>query len=142
MRTDNGGSSQITVYYDGHCGLCHGLVKILLRLDRDGGWFRYAPLDSRSFQSRTTELQRAQLPDSVVVFSPGGTPLARSAAVLAILRHMGGVWRMAAWVAGLIPTHVLDAGYNWVARNRYQWFGKATVACPIVPPHLRSRFEA
>ena len=36
----------VIVFFDGSCGLCHGLVRFLLARDR-ARWFRFAALDFR-----------------------------------------------------------------------------------------------
>jgi len=44
-----------------------------------------------------------------------------------------------AFAAILIPRAWRDALYDWVARNRYGWFGRQDT-CPLPPPGLRERF--
>jgi predicted DCC family thiol-disulfide oxidoreductase YuxK len=39
----------------------------------------------------------------------------------------------------IIPLPVRDAVYDWVARNRYKWFGRQA-ACPVPDPEVRERF--
>jgi predicted DCC family thiol-disulfide oxidoreductase YuxK len=41
--------------------------------------------------------------------------------------------------ASIIPAPVRDVVYDWVARNRYRWFGR-TDACMLPPPEVRARF--
>ena len=40
----------------------------------------------------------------------------------------------------LVPRALRDAAYDFVARRRLRWFGRASQACPLVPAHLRGRF--
>jgi len=129
------------LFYDGHCGLCHRAVKFVLRHDRSGSAFRFAPLQGPTFQSRISPEQRATLPDSVVVLTASGTLLVRSGAFLHILRRLGGGWKILAAALGVIPRPVLDAAYNIVARIRYRIFGTRTDLCPVVGPALRARFD-
>jgi predicted DCC family thiol-disulfide oxidoreductase YuxK len=129
------------LFYDGHCGLCHRAVKFVLRHDRSGTAFRFAPLQGETFQSRIPPEKRAALPDSVVVLTAAGTLLVRSAAFLHILRRLGGGWKILAGALGVIPRPALDAAYNVVARIRYRIFGARDDLCPLVPPALRARFD-
>lgn len=129
------------LFYDGHCGLCHRAVKFVLKHDRSGTAFRFAPLQGETFQSRISPEKRAALPDSVVVLTVDGPLLVRSAAFLHILRRLEGGWKILAGALGVIPRPVLDAAYNVVARIRYRVFGKRDDLCPIVPPALRARFD-
>ena len=129
------------LFYDGHCGLCHGAVKFVLKHDRSGQAFRFAPLQGATFQSRVSASQRANLPDSVVVLTDDGTLLMRSNAFIHILRRLGGGWILLAGVLAVIPRPLRDAVYNFIARIRYRVFGTRDDLCPIVPPDLRARFD-
>jgi len=50
--------------------------------------------------------------------------LQKSAAVIAALNVVGGGWKIAALSLRLLPRSVADKIYDWVAANRYNWFGK------------------
>jgi predicted DCC family thiol-disulfide oxidoreductase YuxK len=129
------------LFYDGHCGLCHRAVKFVLKRDRAGNAFRFAPLQGETFQSRVPPERRAGLPDSVVVLTADGNLLTRSDAFLHILQKLGGGWKAFAGILGVIPRPVRDAVYNTVARIRYRVFGTRDDLCPIVAADLRTRFD-
>jgi len=134
-------SAPETVFYDGHCGLCHGVVKFVLNRDRLGTMFRFAPLQGQTFQRLAPPAERVRLPDSIVVQTSSGVLLARSSAVLHILRRLGGGWKTAAWTLTLVPGPLRDAGYDLVAAVRYRVFGKRDDLCPVIPRELRERFD-
>lgn len=129
------------VFYDGGCGLCHRTVRFAIARDRDGSRFRFAALGSEAFRRLVPEALRAGLPDSIVVLTPDGTLLARSAAVIHILERIGGPWRLQGRLLALVPQGIRDLGYNGIARVRHRLFGRPTDACPVTPPELRARFE-
>jgi predicted DCC family thiol-disulfide oxidoreductase YuxK len=129
------------IFYDGHCGLCHRAVKFVLRHDRSGQAFRFAPLQGETFRARVAAERRAGLPDSVVLRTRDGELLVRSAAFLHILRRLGGGWRALAALLGVIPRGMRDIVYDFVARIRYRVFGKREDLCPIVPAEWRARFD-
>lgn len=129
------------LYYDGNCGLCHRFVRFLLAEDRRGNAFRFAPLDSGSLRRRVAPDVRATLPDSIVVWTEEGRLLTRSRAIRRAAARLGGVWRALSIVSGAVPTAVLDRLYDVVARVRQRLFARPSEACPLVPSHLRSRFE-
>ena len=129
------------VFYDGHCGLCHRAVKFILKHDRSGSAFRFAPLQGETIQSRVPADRLASLPDSFVVLTRDGTLLMRSNASLYILRSLGGSWKTLAKVLGVVPRGLRDLAYDFVARIRYRVFGRRDDLCPIVPPDLRARFD-
>ena len=66
------------LFYDGHCALCHGAVKFVLKHDRSGEAFRFAPLQGATFQSRISAGARAALPDSIVVLTEDGSYVRRA----------------------------------------------------------------
>ncbi len=121
--------------------MCHRAVKFVVRQDRSGRAFRFAPLQGETFQRLVAEEQRAGLPDSVVVLTHDGELLVRSAAFLHILRRLGGAWTVLAAVLGVIPRRLLDFVYDFVARIRYRVFGRREEVCPIMPAELRARFD-
>jgi predicted DCC family thiol-disulfide oxidoreductase YuxK len=133
-------SSPEIVFYDGHCGLCHGAVQFVLRHDRSGGAFRFAPLQGSTFVERVAAERRAQLPDSIVVLTASGELLTRSDGFLYICRRIGGFWGALAAILAIVPRFLRDTVYNFVARIRYRIFGRRDELCPMVPAELRERF--
>jgi len=124
-----------TLFYDGTCALCHGVVRLVLAEDARGECFRFAPLDV------LPESERRALPDSFVVRTADGRTLVRSAAMLHVMRRLGGWWRLAAELGRFVPRPLRDLAYSCVAAVRKRVFGTKTEACPLLPRHLRARFE-
>jgi predicted DCC family thiol-disulfide oxidoreductase YuxK len=129
------------IFYDGHCGLCHRAVRFVLAEDQAGNAFRFAPLESDAFRAAVPEGKRTMLPDSLVVSTAQGLLLVRSTAVLHILRRLGGLWRLMAAFARLVPTALRDRVYDGIARIRYRLFPAPAEACPLIPEQLRARFD-
>ena len=131
----------LRVFYDGHCGLCHGAVKFLLARDRDGSHFRFAPLQGETLPRLVPPEARAVLPDSGVVLTAGGALLTRSTGVIALLVELGGGWRAFAAALRIVPRPIRDAGYDLVARVRKRLVAAPAGVCPMIPPALRARFD-
>lgn len=129
------------LFYDGYCGLCHGTVKFVIKHDRLGSAFRFAPLQGSTLERLVPAAQRSGLPDSIVVLTQQGSLLVRSDAVLYVLRRLGGRWRALGGILGVIPRSLRDAVYDFVARVRYRVFGRRDNVCPVMPPELRARFD-
>jgi predicted DCC family thiol-disulfide oxidoreductase YuxK len=129
------------LFYDGHCALCHRSVKFVLKHDRSGKLFRFAPLQGPTFEARVPAEQRASLPDSVMVLTSDGAVLVRSNAFLHVLRRLGGGWRIMATALSAVPLALRDAAYDFIARVRYRIFGKREDSCPVISPDLRARFD-
>jgi predicted DCC family thiol-disulfide oxidoreductase YuxK len=124
------------------CGLCNRLNAFILTRDAQED-FGFASLQSPTGQSL---LRRFGLATSglttfyVVTDYSADSPelLAKSRAALFVLSRLGGVWP-ALGVFGVLPTAILDAAYDLIARYRYRLFGRYE-ACPMPAPEHKQRF--
>jgi predicted DCC family thiol-disulfide oxidoreductase YuxK len=130
------------VFYDGNCALCHGWVRFVLAEDTDGKTFRISPLQGELFATCFPAEQRASLPDSLAVLTEDERLLTRSAAVLHVLRRLGGLWRIMGAILIVTPRSIIDWFYDRVAGLRKQLFHTQKNLCPVVSPELRRRFDA
>jgi predicted DCC family thiol-disulfide oxidoreductase YuxK len=64
--------------------------------------------------------------------------LQRSDAALEIAKQLSGLWPCL-YIFKILPRFFRDGVYNWIAQNRYRWFGKKD-ACWLPSPELKSRF--
>jgi predicted DCC family thiol-disulfide oxidoreductase YuxK len=141
-RSGEGAGGEVELlFYDGHCGLCHRMVRFLLAEDRAGTAFRFCPLDSETFRNAVAESDRLGLPDSLVLRTAEGTILTRSVAVIHILKRLGGVWRLVGGLGACIPRKLGDRIYDGIAAIRHRLFRTPDSTCPLIPPSLRARFE-
>ena len=129
------------LFYDGSCALCHWAVRFVLSRDVRGDAFRFAPLASDAFRKTAAVAGPAGLPDSLVVATRDGRYLTKSAAVIHVMRRLPFPWPALGALARVVPPFMLDAVYDLVARTRYRLFGRTDSACPVIPAHLRSRFD-
>jgi predicted DCC family thiol-disulfide oxidoreductase YuxK len=127
------------VFFDGHCGLCHGTVRFVLAADVRGV-FRFAPLQSVTFKNAFSADQRSEFPDTMVTCTTDGQGLIFSSGIVYILKRLGGIWKVIGVVLWLIPPFLRDAGYRCVAAIRHRLFKRPPELCPLVPPHLQDRF--
>src|ERR1039458_1963420 len=130
-----------TLFYDGTCGLCHHSVKFVLKRDRHGERFRFAPLHGRTLLAKVPPGQRACLPDSLVLQTSDGILLTRSNACIYVLRRLGGPWKTIAVLLAAVSRPLRDGAYDLVARGRFAVFGRTAGPCPLLPPELMARFE-
>lgn len=131
--------------YDGECGLCNRLVRVLLRADR-AGRLNYAPLQSAPAQAY---LRVQGLPlkdfDSLVFVPDWENPVLkdyrlRTDGALSACAVVGGIWRIVAWLR-VLPMGVRDPFYKLVARTRYALFGDYRPT-PLARPEWEKRFVA
>lgn len=125
------------VLFDGVCNLCNGIVQFLLKRD-PGERFVFASLQSATGQSI---LEHFHLPasemKSLVLIEKDQVYL-RSDAALQIARRLNGLWPLlyAGWI---IPRPVRHRIYDWIATNRYRWFGQSE-QCLLPKPEWKERF--
>jgi predicted DCC family thiol-disulfide oxidoreductase YuxK len=122
------------VFYDGSCGLCQRGIRFILARD-PGARFRFAPLGGATFARRA-----AAAPAETMLVLAGDRLLARSEAVLHILRRLGGGWALLANLAAPVPRPWRDACYDLVARTRHHWFSQTKNECYIFTQAWRDRF--
>jgi predicted DCC family thiol-disulfide oxidoreductase YuxK len=130
------------VLYDGVCGLCSRLVQFLLAHDRRRV-FDFASLQSRT--GRRTVQRSGGDPDQLTSFyvvanyrTADARVIDRGRAAVFVAAELGWPWRLATAI-GVLPTALLDRGYDAVARNRYRLFGRRD-QCLVPSPAFRTRF--
>lgn len=123
------------VLFDGVCNLCNASVTFVIERDRSDA-FRFAALQSEQGRRLLTEYP-GPIPDSIVLIQEGRF-YTRSDAALRIARRLGGPYPFL-YPLIFLPRWLRDPVYNWVARNRYRWFGKRD-SCMIPTPELRLKF--
>ena len=131
-------NSHPIVLFDGECNLCNGSVRFLYPRDPQGR-LRFANLQSETGQAL---LQRFSLPkeefDSFVLVE-GESAYTHSTGALRTLGHLRFPWPILGSGLLILPAVLRDLVYNWIARNRYAWFGK-TNTCQAPTPNLQTRF--
>lgn len=126
-----------TLLFDGVCNLCNASVQWVIEHDPDG-IFRFASLQSEVGQAF---LKKFDLPTeelNTVVLVDGEKAYTRSDVPFRIFTKLGGWWRLLT-VFFIVPRPVRNAVYDWVAGNRYRWFGKKD-ECWLPTPDLKKRF--
>ena len=130
------------VLYDGVCGLCNRLVQFLLKRDTHDR-FRFASLQSDFGQEILKRHGADPLDlDTFYVVLDHGRPserlLARSDGIVHALTTLGGIWKIGS-AGKLLPKAIRDRLYDFVARRRYQIFGKSE-SCMLPEPKQRAKF--
>jgi predicted DCC family thiol-disulfide oxidoreductase YuxK len=131
------GAVEPIILFDGVCNLCNSSVLFIIHRDPKAK-FRFTSLQSDYGKNL---LNRFGLSDSElnsVLLIKQDKLFQRSNAALEIARHLTGAWPLL-YGFKIIPVFFRDWIYNWIASNRYKWFGKKD-SCMIPTPELKSRF--
>ena len=123
------------LYYDGTCGLCASSVQFVLAHDQRRE-IRFGPLQGDSGRALAARFPVLNAVDSVV-WVEDDTPRVRGDAVLALLRYLGGGWRVLAGILQRLPRSLRDACYDAVARRRHRLVARA---CLLPRLDDRARF--
>jgi predicted DCC family thiol-disulfide oxidoreductase YuxK len=128
---------QRLLLFDGVCHMCHSAVQFVIRHDKS---------QSICFASLQSEIARRLLAEygyegdmKSVVYIEGTNLYTKSDALIQVGKKMSGGWRALSRLCLLIPRFIRDPLYEWVARNRYRWFGKSE-QCLLPTPDVRARF--
>ncbi|WP_018627941.1 thiol-disulfide oxidoreductase DCC family protein [Niabella aurantiaca] len=124
------------ILFDGVCNLCNSAVRFVIKHDKKG-MFRFAALQSPAGERFAQQYGIPPAYNSVVLISSGRAFL-KSAAALRIARRLGGLWPLL-YVFIAVPAPIRDRIYDFVARNRYRWFGRAD-HCLRPTPGLQEKF--
>jgi predicted DCC family thiol-disulfide oxidoreductase YuxK len=130
-------SDSPVVLFDGVCNLCIGSIQWLLRMDRRGE-LQFGTLQSEAGEKLLTRCGLPEGYDESMVVVEGTHAYTGSNAALRVARHLGLPWSLA-WVGTILPRRFRDRIYQFVANNRYDWFGKRE-QCLVPDEELRARF--
>jgi predicted DCC family thiol-disulfide oxidoreductase YuxK len=128
---------QSIILFDGVCNLCNGFVRFVISHDKRGQ-FKFASLQSEAAQ-KILEPFNFPLDDlKTIVLLEDSKIYLRSRAVLRIVKHLDGIWKISS-VLSVFPPFLSDRVYNLVSAHRYKIFGK-TDSCMLPTGELQSRF--
>ena len=128
---------QPVILFDGVCNFCNSSVNFIIKRNRKKD-IRFAALQSEAGKRLLNEYRLPAGEMESIVFIENGNAYQRSAAALRICRRLSGAWPLCYGFI-LVPRFIRDAVYNWIAANRYKWFG-VQEQCMIPTPEIRERF--
>lgn len=126
------------ILFDGVCNLCEASVQFVIKYDKKDV-FRFVALQSDLGKEiiKHIGLDNKNI-DSVVLYEPGIAYYYKSTAALEIAKNLGGFFHLGT-IFRLIPNGLRNLLYDYVARNRYQWYGKKE-SCLIPTTQIQSKF--
>ncbi len=126
------------ILFDGVCNLCNGAVQFIIKRDKND-LFRFAALQSEEGKALTSARSiDTEKVDSIILIEPGVAYYTKSTAALKIANELGGIWSVLS-IFQWLPESFRNIVYDFIARNRYNWYGKKE-ACMIPTPELQAKF--
>ncbi len=127
------------ILFDGVCNLCDATVQKVIKADKKGRF---------SFCSLTVRLRKrdhqdyigidTEKTDSIILYEPGIAYHIKAEAAIEIAKTIGGVYSLLG-IFSVFPNWLKDIGYDFVAKNRYKWYGKKE-SCMIPTPEIKAKF--
>ena len=126
------------ILFDGVCNLCNSSVNYVIKHDKDDV-FRFAPLQGETGKAIIEKFNLGTLQtDSILLYSEGKNLKIKSSAALAIASKLGfPINLLTAFY--IVPPFIRNWVYDYVAKNRYTWYGKQD-QCMIPTKELKDKF--
>lgn len=126
------------ILFDGVCNFCDASVQFVIKHDKKD-IFRFVALQSDLGQKIIQHIGiQSKNIDSVILYVPGVAYYYKSNAALEIAKNLGGFFHFGT-IFKIIPTAVRNVLYDYIAKNRYEWYGKKE-SCMIPTPELKAKF--
>jgi predicted DCC family thiol-disulfide oxidoreductase YuxK len=129
--------TQAVILFDGVCNLCNSLVRFVIERD-PGGAFLFASLQSEPALKLVRKFGLSLTDFDSIILIEGSTYSIKSEAALRIAKRLRGIWSLF-YIFIVIPKSWRDKVYDFVAQNRYRWFGKSD-QCPVLTSNIDRRF--
>ena len=109
------------VFFDGDCNFCNSSVNFIIKHEK-GNSIKFSSLQSDFAIEMLTKYEISKSINSIVFFK-NGIFFFKSAAVLEICLDLKWYLRWL-YIFILLPAFFRDFFYDYIAKNRYRWFGK------------------
>lgn len=126
------------ILFDGICNFCHDSVLKTIKYDSKNQYV-FVALQSDIGKKITNHLAIDTTKiDSIILYEPSVAYYLKSTAVLKIMTSFGGFWNLAT-ILEYIPENIRNYVYDFIAKNRYKWFGKKE-DCMIPSKKIKDKF--
>lgn len=125
------------VLFDGVCNLCNKAVTFIIEHDKNDQ-FRFAALQSDVGKEllATHEIDPEAI-DSIILIK-NKKAFIKASAALRIAKDLDGPIS-SLYIFIILPKFLTNYIYDFIARNRYNWFGRKN-HCMIPTPRLKAKF--
>ena len=130
-------SEKKVILFDGVCNLCNSTVQRVVRND-ENDVFRFTALQSAVGMVMVTELGIDTAKTDSIILVEDESYFVKSTAALKIARGLSGAYPLL-YGFMIIPSVIRDWVYDYIAKNRYKWFGKQD-SCMIPTSELKKKF--
>ncbi len=126
------------IFYDGICVFCSRSIYFILKHDKSNA-FLICPFQTEFWKQLCDqyEINKKSI-DTVVLLDQSNRIFVKSKAVIKVMIILGFPFNLFG-IFKVFPSVWLDKLYDFIARNRYKWFGK-NKNCRIIKQDFKSKF--
>lgn len=126
------------ILFDGVCNLCDASVQFIIKHDKKD-IFRFVAIQSELGKEiiKYLGIDTSKI-DSIILYEPGIAYYFKADAALHIAKELNS-WHAILYSFIHTPNFIKDSVYDYIAKNRYKWYGKKE-ACIIPTPELKAKF--
>jgi len=126
------------ILFDGICNLCDATVQFIIKRDKKDK-FRFVALQSELGQQIIKHIGiDTSKTDSIILYEPGHAYYYKAEAAIKIAKQLGSFFPLMG-AFSILPTWLSNKVYDYVAKNRYKWYGKKD-ECMIPTPEMKTKF--
>jgi len=123
--------------FDGVCNLCDNTVQFIIRHDKKDV-FRFVALQSELGQQILKHIGvDSSKTDSIILYEPGNAYYYKAEAAIRIAKILGSYFSLLS-IFSILPKGLSNKIYDYVAKNRYKWYGKKE-ECMIPTPEMKAK---
>jgi len=125
------------ILFDGVCNLCNASVNFVIKRDKND-IFRFAALQSVFGKELALKFSIDPNETDSIILIDVDKCYVKSTAALHIAKSLSGGYPLL-FCFIIIPNFIRNWIYDFVAKNRYKWYGKKE-SCMIPTPELEGKF--
>ncbi|UMB54479.1 DUF393 domain-containing protein [Lutibacter sp. A64] len=125
------------ILFDGVCNLCNASVNFIIKHDKKEH-FKFASLQSDAAKELLLQYNSKKINMDSIILIENNNFYEKSTAALKISKKLNNGFSLL-YLFIIIHPFIRDWVYNYIAKNRYKWFGKKE-NCMIPTPELKNRF--
>ena len=130
-------SNHKIILFDGICNLCNTAVNLVINIDKKD-LFRFAALQSDIGQTLISKYNIDRSNTDSIILIENKKAYIKSTAALRIAKNLPGAYPLL-YCFIIIPSFIRNWVYDYIAKNRYRWYGKKE-SCMIPTPKLQRKF--
>ncbi len=123
--------------FDGYCNFCSNTVQFILKHEKNNALF-FASLQSETGVGLLNHYHIDPAKTDSLVLVENDKAYVKSSAALKVSTYLKGLYP-SLFGFMIIPAFIRNWVYDFIARNRYKWFGKSD-SCMLPDPSVKQRF--